>query len=240
MRTVLTLGTLALLASASSAFAHGLWLAERHGEPTLVYGHGADDDPYDPAKITAVRALDASGKEVPSEVRRHDDHATLALDPAAAVVAVTMDNGFWTERADGESVNAPKSAVADAEEAGHYVKHGLAVVGPAAGIKPLPDAPLQILPLADPLAAEPGGRLPVRVLFRGQPLAGAEVILDYVNDGHGAVTRTGDDGGALVTVRNDGLNVIAVAHEVPLEGDPDADLRQHFATLSFALAHEGE
>ena len=35
-----------------TASAHGAWVAERWGNLGVVYGHGAGDDPYDPARIT--------------------------------------------------------------------------------------------------------------------------------------------------------------------------------------------
>ncbi len=46
-------------------------------------------------------------------------------------------------------------------------------------------------------------------------------------------------GEAVVTIRNDGLNVVAASHDEPLAGNPDAEKRGHFATLALML-HEHE
>jgi nickel transport protein len=238
MKRTTILATLAAIAFSSSALAHGVWLAERHGEMTLVYGHGADDDPYDPSKVTQVQAFDAAGKEIPADLKLHENHATLGLPDEAAIVAVEFDNGFWTEREDGNWVNEPKSAVADAKSAGHYLKHNISLLTHG-DLTALPDSPLQIVPLVDPLDLEPGDALQIKVLLDGAPLAGAEIINDYVNLGDVSAT-TDTSGLATVPVRNRGLNVLAVSHEVSLEGDPNADKRQHFATFSFTLAHHGD
>jgi uncharacterized GH25 family protein len=232
---------LALIAGlAGSAAAHGVWLAERYGQTLLVYGHGAADDAYDPTKIKMVRAFDQSGGELAVGVVPRERHAALELPEEAALVAVHFDNGYWTKRADGSWVNEPRSAVPDAQQAGHYVKHLLAVLKPGASIAPQPDLALQILPLVDPLQLAADATLPVRVLFDGAPLEGAKVIADYVNRADDPPLLTDAKGEAAVLVRNQGLNVIAVAHDVATPGDPDADKIGHFATLSFTLADKGD
>lgn len=239
LKTVL-IAVLLVAGAAGTAGAHGVWLAERYGQTLLVYGHGAADDPYDPAKIKMVRALDPSGAELIARVEPRERHAALEVPEAAALVAVHFDNGYWTKRADGSWVNEPRSAVPDAEQAGHYVKHLLAVLKPGASIAPQPGLALQILPLVDPLGVAADGPLPVRVLLDGAPLEGAKVIADYVNRADDPPLLTDKKGEATVIVRNQGLNVIAVAHDVPTPGDPDADKIGHFATLSFTLADKGD
>ena len=42
---------------APSAQAHGIWIAQRHGDQAIIYGHGATDEVYDPAKITELRPM---------------------------------------------------------------------------------------------------------------------------------------------------------------------------------------
>jgi nickel transport protein len=240
MPRIAALSALALAAlSAQPAVAHGVWIAERWGELALVYGHGADDDPYKPEKVAMVRAFGETGAEVPVRVEPAGTRARLGIEGEPAVVVVDFDNGIYTERADGSWVNEPKSRVADAKAAGHYVKHNLTLVDVHDRLPELPPQALQIVPLEVPTEMRAGDRFRVRVLFQGRPLAGAAVIPDYVNMSGQKAGTTDAEGVAEVPIRNDGLNVVAVSHEVPLEGNPDADKRQHFATLAFAL-HHGE
>ena len=236
----LLLGLGLVAATAGVAAAHGVWLAERYGQTLLVYGHGAADDPYDPAKVKSVRAVDATGAALPAELIAHEGHAALELGEGTALVAVHFDNGFSSERADGSWVNQPKSAVPDAKQAGRYVKHHVAVLRSGAPLAAQPDLALQILPLVDPVALSAGDELPVQVLFAGAPLEAAKVIVDYVNRADDPPVLTDSKGEARVTVRNQGLNVLAVAHDVATPGDPDADKIGHFATLSFTLADKGD
>ncbi|WP_051242786.1 DUF4198 domain-containing protein [Stappia stellulata] len=227
------IAALAVLGLVQSAQAHGIWLAERWGEIAIVYGHGASDDPYDPAKISTVQALDEEGKRLSVEVSARKNHALLAAEDKAAVVLVDFDNGFYTEGADGKWVNLPRSKVPGARKAGRYLKHTLAIRHLHGDMPKLPQQDLQIVPLSNPTELSAGKTLRLRVLYKGKPLSGVALIPDYVNMS-GEKQGTTDDAGEIdLTVRNDGLNVIALSHGAPLEDDPDADTVEHFATLSF-------
>jgi hypothetical protein len=47
------------------ASAHAVWLEIQHGALVVVYGHGAEDDAYDPAKLTALDLCDTAGSRAP-------------------------------------------------------------------------------------------------------------------------------------------------------------------------------
>lgn len=221
-----------------AASAHGVWLAERWGETGIIYGHGAGDDPYDPAKVTRLEAFDSAGKPLPIKSEARGKHAVAVAEGEPAVVIVEFDNGFWSKGADGKWVNKGKSAVPGATEAGHYVKYNVSLYGHGDAVPALPAQTLQVVPLANPVELGAGKPLKVRVLFEGKPLAGAEIMPDYVNASEAILGKTDANGEAEVTVRNDGLNVIAVSHELAVTGNPDADTVGHFATLSFVAGGE--
>jgi len=220
--------------------AHAVWVAQRTGELAVIYGHGVEDGSYDPAKVKDVKGYAADGAAAEVKVLPREKNVIIEPAKGVALIELMFDNGYWTQRTNGEWENVGKSKVADATSAGHYVKHVLAVVAPLS--KPL--APtglqLQILPLADPLALAAGKELPVRVLLNGKPLAGGEIIPDYANDPDGKGPVTDANGEAKVVVRNNGLNVIALSFTEKLQGNPDADERGHFASLSFMLFDKEE
>jgi uncharacterized GH25 family protein len=224
----------------ATANAHAVWVAQRTGELAVVYGHGVEDDPYDPAKVKDVKGYAADGAA--AEVKVLPREKNVVIEPAkdAALIELMFDNGYWTQRANGEWENVGKSKITDAKSAGHYVKHVLAVVAPLSKAPAPTDLQLQILPLADPLALTAGMELPVRVLLNGKPLTGGTIIPDYANDPDGKGPVTDANGEAKVLVRNNGLNVIALSHTEQLEGNPDADERGHFASLSFMLFDKEE
>lgn len=235
------LGSAALaLLLAGPVHAHAVWIAERVDAPTVVYGHGASDEGYDPAKVTEVLAIAADGTSSAAKTVAGQANVTLALPEGTAAVQLEFDNGFWSKGADGTWVNAPRSKVPGATEAGRYVKHHVAVLRGDVPLPPLPAQPLQIVPLENPLVKQAGDELPVRVLLEGAPLAGVELIVDYINLDSLKSAPTDADGRTSVAIRNQGLNVIAVDHNVPTPGDPDADKVGHSATLAFTLGHGPE
>jgi len=236
----LSFAGLVLGLAVSAAEAHAVWIAQRTGELTVVYGHGAADDPYAPAKVKAISGFTASGASAGVESVAREKNLIVQPAPDAALLTIYFDNGYWTERANGKWENVGKSVVPDAKSAGHYVKHALAILHPLPEPARPTDLKLQILPLADPLALRAGQELPVRVLLDGKPLAGATLIADYTNEPDGKGPVTDAHGEARVIVSNNGLNVIALSHAEKLEGDPDADERGHMATLSFMLFDEEE
>lgn len=232
-------GALALVLSLPlAAGAHGAWVAERWGNLGVVYGHGAGDDPYDPARITQALAIAEDGATTPVEVDKREKHAILKPEGEPAAILMTFDNGYWTEKTDGKWVNEAKDKVADAKAAGHYIKNSLSLLHAHGALPAFPKQDLQILPLDNPIGRKAGDPIRLRVLHDGKPLAGAVVTLDYVNQASLKSEPTDADGEVIVAIRNDGLNVLAVDHSLPLENDPKADLVGYTATLSFvAEAH---
>lgn len=224
---------LALMAGAASA--HSVWIAQRHGVEAVVYGHGASDDSYDPAKVTSLVARAADGSAVKLSMEKHSDHVTFTHDEAAATVVIEFDNGYWSMDADKEWHNLPKDEVANARQGGHYVKYAVSYLQPSEGeIKPQ-GLKFEIVPLQDPLAAKMGDALPVQVLFDGAPAADVSVIAEYVTDSETIAAKTDADGKAVIEIRNQGLNVVAAAYDEEVENDPKADKIGYMASMSFTL-----
>lgn len=230
----LLLASAVLLYGAAAASAHGVWTAERWGETGIVYGHGAEDGAYDPAKVKSVTAIDKAGKPVDAKIVGRERGAVIEAGDGAAILLVDFANGIYSKGADGKWVNKPKSEVPGATEAGDNWKHNLTIHHLHGDTLPeLPAQKLQIVPLANPTELAPGALFKVRVLYDGKPVSGVAITPDYVNASEATLGKTDADGVAEVLIRNQGLNVIAVSHSVPLADTRDADEVSHFATLSF-------
>jgi uncharacterized GH25 family protein len=112
------------------------------------------------------------------------------------------------------------------------------------GAAPLPDPvatrpvghSLEIVPLSDPAALAPDRTLPLRVLWKAAPLAGATLRLtDLANDAAAASTvRTDSKGEASIRLGAGERWLLTVAWAEPLRGDPKADWDTTFASLTFA------
>ena len=220
--------------------AHGVWLEMQHGELAVVYGHGAEEDAYDPTNLTAIALCPAGAACSPATTVAHETHVTLSMPEAASVITAPFDNGYWSEDSAGEWQNTSMDLVPGATEGGRYLKHVTYLSGPiAGGHKPM-GLPVEVVPLVDPFAMKAGDMLPVQVLMNGKPLAGAEITADYVNATDAAAIVADADGKAMVPLRNQGLNVISVSTSEPHPEPTEAQEIGHTATLSFILAHAGE
>lgn len=94
---------------------------------------------------------------------------------------------------------------------------------------------LEIVPQADPYAPSAGGELPVRVLYEGEPLAGALVKLADLDAG-GEVRearRTDAEGGAVFKAPGRGAWRLNVVWSKVLPAGEDADFETVFSSLTF-------
>ncbi|MBY0436740.1 MAG: DUF4198 domain-containing protein, partial [Burkholderiales bacterium] len=198
-----------MLASAmGQASAHGVWMAQRSGELAVVYGHGAED--LDMIRrferIREVSAFDSSGNAVKTALRKTDHLVLLDLSAKPSVIAVVLDNGFWSRQADGKWVGRGRDEVPDAKESGRFIKYAVRLAGPLkAPLGPIPGQVLQVVPVKPILPQHANEQMTVRVLFNGRPVAGARVIRDYVTDPDAKPAITGADGLFTFRVRNQGL-----------------------------------
>jgi uncharacterized GH25 family protein len=230
VRTLLVAGGLLLH---STVHAHGLWIEERRGNIEVIYGHGAEDDAYGPDKVRQAWAFDVGGKPLASSITKWSDHARVKPDSAPASVMVVLDNGVWTQKPDRQWVNLPKQQVPGALQASQSLKYSLAIYQPRAKLAVPEAAKFVILPQGDALQVGPGKPLTVQVLLDGKPAAGIEVIGDYRNAPHTVSAKTDAQGHATLTVRNEGLNVIAAQTKQAVSNDPDLDRLSYFASLTF-------
>lgn len=227
----------------SSAYAHGIWFAPRVNELAIVYGHGAEDLDVikRKEKIAPVSGFDAKGAPVDTAFKMTDRLMLVDVQNKPAFVATTMDNGLWTQGPDGKWVGKGRDEVPGHKESGRYLKYAVHIRGEIEGeLPPLAGQQLQIIPLTKHLPRHAGEPLTVKVLFQGKPVAGARVGHDYVGDPDAKPRRTGKDGTTTIKVRNQGLNVISATFDTPPEDPAKAKKTEHFATLSFILAHKPE
>ena len=96
---------------------------------------------------------------------------------------------------------------------------------------------LEILPMADPVAMQPGEKLGVRVEFDGKPLEGALLKAWHKRNGQTLIIRakTAADGTASFDLPYAGSWMISVVHMVPAVGVKDIDWDSLWGNLSFSI-----
>jgi len=228
---------LLLGALSAGAQAHGLWVAQRAGQWAAVYGEGAEDEAYSPAAIEQVDARTAQGGVARWRGEIGAGQWRFMPDEPVARLALRLDAGTWREMRDGRWLaEGEAGAAADARQTWRLLRYASAVLNPLpAAPEPL-GLPLELVPAKDPLALRKGDSLPLRLLLRGQPLAQAKVIGDFLNDDQAEVLRTDAAGWVVVKLGSNGLNVIQASYA---EACPTAscttDRIAHSTTLSFAV-----
>lgn len=173
---------------------------------------------------------------MPVALKPEARNAVLDASPDLAAVALSFEDGYWSQGADGKWVAGPRSQVPTARKTGYYMMYTTTVLKHAAAgaAKPF-GLPLEIIPLADPLSLKRGQRLSVQVLFEGRPLAGAKVLADYVGDTHGVALTTDARGRVQLRLHSSGLNVIKTSHARARADRSEADEDGFSATLAATL-----
>jgi nickel transport protein len=243
----------AILATANAgiAQAHDLWLTTEGGTNTrrvvVNSGHPRDRLPTAADKILDLVAVTAD-KQVslleglaPGSSRSAPIvRSRMFADGGHTLLAARYDNGYWVKIGDNLYRNVSKRMAPNAADSLWSAKFAKAITGAGAPWSTVLGHELEIVPLADPGAVRPRDNLRVRVLFRGQPLAGAEVErgdgITPVKEEELPRFKTDAEGVAAIPMPKRGPVLLAIDHRVSPSETPGlaaADL--YNATLAFNL-----
>lgn len=214
------------------AWGHSIWLEEEGEQLTLMYGHvGGESEGYEPSKVEEVTALDGEGNPVVIEMLSESELVTFDPEGEAALVAVSFDNGFWVETADGWQ-NVSKREVEDYISASHTFKYTKALYDWSDTFMEPVGLTLEIVPLTNPFDVALGEDLEVQVLYNGEPASNIEITHDE------SILQTDENGMATVTLTQPGLQYLEASLSMLVENNPDTDEISHSSTLTFELPSE--
>lgn len=264
-----------LLASAAALQAHDFWLVPNAfrvapDAEIIVRGQTSSRFPtseaaVSPERVADARVVDASGSTPLPNLSVEGKSLRLRFRPTTAgqkLIAVTTRPR--TVRESAQSFRRYLELEGVPELLARYEREGelprdsvtrryaktLVEVGDG-GPRVFEQAvghPVEFVPLRDPAALRVGDTLAVRLLYRGQPLAGARIhagevpMEPGVSDEQAAglareVSATTDPQGvARVPVESAGLWNVRTLHIVPADAGPGADWDAHWATLVFGVA----
>jgi len=257
--------SLVLFLSVLPAWGHDLWLLPAEsvtaGKPILVRANVGMDFPRsehapDPALFKRRLLIGPDGKEGEPKAAGKDGKSGLlefeATKPGIYIVGVETQPKLITLKADAFNAyliddGLPhiyrlrhKEKTLDQPGRERYSKYPKALVrvGNGGGGDPCKPAGLllEIVPLRDPFALKPGNALPVRVLFRGKPLADANVGWQHPGDGNVArgYVRTDDKGQAHIPIARPGLMTIRLTHMTRPKAK-DYEWESFWTTLTFRV-----
>jgi hypothetical protein len=219
----------ALLALPALAAAHDLRV-ERAGEGFAArYGHrGGEALEIDPSKVMTIRCAAADGavRELPAS--RIEPRELRFAGPCAAA-SVFLDGGYWSLTPDGE-VNQPRTRTPQAVKAWASRQWAKWVDARSPGAATVLGDGLELVPVSDLSRVRAGGKVTLRVLAGGRPVAGAVAAID-----HHALGETDSRGEVRLRVRGAGVQSITASLRRPL-GTPEADTEVLEASLTFEVA----
>ena len=211
------------------------------------YGHRYDRPPTAADKIVDFVAITSAGKTSLLDgisATQVGGASVVVSQPFAderpTLLAVPYDNGYWVKITDKLLRNASRRLVPDAMDSLWSATSAKALTE-GAPWSTVVGHELELVPLEDPSAIRPGNSLRLRLLFRGSPLAGAQVER---GDGVTAIKEaeiprfsTDRDGITVIPIEKPGPILLAVDHRVVPSGTPGIAAADLFdATLWFLIA----
>lgn len=255
---------LAVVALTAAGSAHDFWLrpdsfAPAVGKPASLSLHLGDhfadegERPLDKKGTVALKLLSADGR---SDLAARDGKPGVRFTPerpGVHVVALERDARLITLEAkkftaylteEGlDDVVAAREKAGEADEEGReryrrYLSCYLRVGGKAdAGWKQTAGHKLALVPLSDPTGLRVKDELAVRVLFDGEPLAGAKVTA-FSRTGRevkARSARTTAKGEAEFVLGEPGMHLVRLVYMRRAKGDADASWHSWWAAMTFEV-----
>lgn len=218
-----------------------------------------DPVPRNAARIERFAAVaPGAGAEIPLPGVDGTDPAGIAVLPAPGTWIVVYDTHYASVELDGETfekylgeeglegiiaLRAQRGqSAAPSREIYSRCAKSLVEVGRADGSKGgkgydrVLGLSLELVPEASPAALPAGGELPVILLYRGEPLAGALVVAMRRDQPAEKVSaRTGQDGRVRLRLGRPGDWLVKAVHMVPAPEASGADWESFWASLTFHM-----
>ncbi len=260
------LGIAAILAFAGTASAHDFWIEPSSFEPAphavvsfrLAVGqrwHG-EVFPRSEQRIVRFTLAGPEGEQTIPGAEGGDPAGVVAAGAPGIYVAAYQSNNGELEleperfaeylRLEGlERVLDERRRRGEDGRESHEVyarcaKSLLSVAGGRRGYDRVIGLPLELVPEGNPYALAPGETLPVRLLYRGRPLAGALVVASPRAHPDDEVRARSDRQGRVeLRLATAGAWLVKAVHMVRLEGTDSlwqrAEWQSWWASLTFAL-----
>lgn len=247
--------TLILGAACHQAIAHDLWLEVRDYTPevddditfTLGYGHYLPAREFmDKKDLEEIYMIDQKGNKV--DIKSYSDVEFKVDKPlkkkGTYLIAAKKKGGFFTKTTEGYKRGQTKKGLKNVIKCTYSVKCSKAIVnvGKAGGkiFSEILGHDLEILPLSDPGALAQGDYLPIKVIFKGKPLASNHVFATYVGfstekNTFAYATKTSKEGIAKIKMLKSGVWLITTYHIYAYPNPKECDQYKLTSSLTFEI-----
>lgn len=248
-----------LLLSASQASAHNLWLGLDHydqekGDTAKIFLYMGHSLPFSdlgrPEKMKDFFYLEPNGKKKNFVLKQYDpksffNEAGVDLNirkEGTYLVAAALKPLFVSETPEGKKRKSKKE-LADAISCRHVEFFAKAIFyaekpDGSAYKKALGHA-LEMIPQKDPCLLKTGDYFPIKVLFKGEPLAGEYVYATYVGfstrEEYPFVAKTKADGTVNIRITEPGIWWVKIPLKKERKDKSECDLDQYAAIMTFEV-----
>ncbi|SDT84912.1 DUF4198 domain-containing protein [Desulfobacula phenolica] len=236
MKKLLTLTImLFILFFAVASHAHHLWIeAGDNGCYTVKRGMITQrTDIYNPVCVTEIRAYAENEKQISIDRVNETEQVVFKTETPAAMASVVSKWGHRVNTTRGKKLMNRQ----EAESAGFKVVSAFfstqfsktLFLPSSLTQKPL-GLKFEMVPITDPMGAKPGEPLSVKLLYEGNPLAGASIIMRG-----GQEFKTDKNGVAQINLKDKGVQLLYARHNVPAENNSELDFLRFMTFLTFEV-----
>ena len=237
------------------ASAHFMWInagdytpsTKRPVKFTIGWGHNfaspVGNVLYKQEGLDKIYMLDPNGNKLKIEpINEIEFKVERPLKKEGTYLALAKrKEGFFTKTTEGYKRQS-KKGLKNVVQCGYYGMYAKAIVDVEKGEGKIFSRPvghtLEIVPLEDPACLKEGDYLPIKVLYKNEPLR-AELYATYVGfstEGAWAYTaRTNKEGVGRIKMLESGIWMIKVGHKVPYPDPKECDQYSYTATLTFEV-----
>lgn len=191
-------------------------------------GHEGQLESFQPSKLQSVKAYDLRGREISTNVETTETGMRVLPAPKAALIAVELDNGYFSGPVKGPMKNVPMDENPGSERGVHALKFHKTIIAWNGLTQRELSQQFEVIPLQGK-TPHAGDWLALKVQLNGKPLQGAKVSV-----GEKGQAATSDAEGLVKLQVVKGTNYIQAIFRQPIEGDPKTTQRSYEALVSFA------
>jgi len=231
--------------------AHFFWLlsdqaSSEVGKPVQVeigFGHKfPKDEEIKPERLQFIKVLGPGGQEVPLKKDSAVRYKFIPPTAGTYVVLAQMLPGFVTRTPQGMKMQN-KKGIPDANLCFRFdfaTKTLVSAGKNPEGFDQSVKSTLEVIPLKDPGSLKAGDELPVKVIFQGKPLSGAEIKVtnDKWNDPKepfALKAKTDAQGELRLKLDKPGRWLIIASHKTPYHDLTECDDNMYQGSLTFGV-----
>ena len=255
----LIITAMVLFLAASQAYAHDLWMGLDHydqkkGDTAKVFLHMGHSLPFSdfarPEKMEDFFYLEPTGKKKNFELKKYDPESFFnevgvdlnIREEGTYLVVAAMKPMFVSKTTDGKKRKSKKE-LTNAISCRHVEFFSKAIFyagkpGGSAYNSVLGHA-IEMIPQKDPCLLKVGDYLPIKVLFKGKPLARELVYATYIGFStrreYPFTAKTDTDGIVNIQITQQGIWWVKIPFKKVREDTSECDVDQYATILTFEV-----